>query len=1214
LGSDQKYELPLKWRDDGSADNSWTIPREAKLGTYSLNMELPGKSSEPRFKPSGSFRVEEFRVSLMRASILPPPGPLVAPSSVRCGLEVAFLSGGGASNLPVKFRHQVMPGSQPTFEDYEAFIFANGRIEEGIVRRGETPQKEDAFELRSTPMALDKYGAGKTEISGLPKMDRPSELLTELEYSDPNGEIQTVSRHIPLWPSRWLVGMKVESWTVARESIKLQVAVTSIDGKPIRDVPLKVDLYQSKTYSHRTRLVGGFYAYDHYTETKRVGQFCEGTTNEKGLLSCEAPSPVAGNVILQAAVRDPQGQESSCNLATWVVGKDQWWFEASNDDRMDLLPERKRYEPGETARFQVRMPFRQATALVSVEREGVSDIFIKELSGQEPVIELPVKGNYTPNIFVSVLAVRGRVSDVQPTASIDLGRPAFKLGIAEIKVGWKAHQLQVKVSTPKTSCRVREKVPVQVNVRAADGKAPEKGSEVVLVAVDEGLLELLPNDSWSLLEAMMGQRRYAVWTAAAETQVIGKRHFGLKALPTGGGGGKQLTRELFDTLLLWRARVPLDESGEARLEVPLNDSLTSFRIVAIATAGADQFGTGSAVIRSTQDLMLLADLPPLVRQDDRLRAEFTLRNTTDKPMVVETQLKVGGISETFPPSKTDLPGGESRVVGWELKVPTGVETLEYQLVAKTTGAVEDRLKVQQKVIPTVPVRTWQATLLQLDKEQAFDVSRPAEAQPGRGGIQVQLSPSLVSGLTGVTEYMRAYPYGCLEQEISRAVALKDQKQWERIVGRLPAYLDSDGLARYFPSCQFGSEVLTAYVLSVTDEAGWPIPDPLMERMKTGLRGFAEGRINRTSSLPTVDLTVRKLMVLEALSRKGVPITDILDSITVEPNLWPTSAVIDWHNILRKVEWTNRDKRLYEADQILHSRLNFQGTTLGFSTEKDDYWWWLMSSADANANRLILSLLDSPGWREDLPRLVRGALGRQMHGHWSTTIANAWGVLAVGKFSKVFEKELVTGHSSVSLRGKMLTLDWSADPLGKAVRFPWPEAAARLALSHAGDGRPWTTVTSLAAIPLTKPFSSGYLIKRMIVPIEQKKNGNWTRGDLLRVRLELEAQSDMTWVVVQDPIPAGAAILGTGLARDSQLLTQGEKREGWLWPVFEERSQEAYRAYYEVVPKGGWTVQYTLRLNNPGFFNLPPTRVEALYAPEMLGELPNAPIMVRGSGR
>src|SRR4030065_2109168 len=133
---------------------------------------------------------------------------------------------------------------------------------------------------------------------------------------------------------------------------------------------------------------------------------------------------------------------------------------------------------------------------------------------------------------------------------------------------------------------------------------------------------------------MMGRRGYGVRTATAQMQVIGKRHFGLKALPQGGGGGRQVTRELFETLLFWKGRLPLDANGEASVEVPLNDSITSFRIVAVATGGVGLFGTGATSIQSTQDLMVLSGLPPLVGEGDGFTAGFTLRNTTNLTMEV----------------------------------------------------------------------------------------------------------------------------------------------------------------------------------------------------------------------------------------------------------------------------------------------------------------------------------------------------------------------------------------------------------------------------------------------------------------------------------------------------------------------------------------------------------------------------------------------------
>jgi uncharacterized protein YfaS (alpha-2-macroglobulin family) len=131
----------------------------------------------------------------------------------------------------------------------------------------------------------------------------------------------------------------------------------------------------------------------------------------------------------------------------------------------------------------------------------------------------------------------------------------------------------------------------------------------------------------------------------------------------------------------------------------------------------------------------------------------------------------------------------------------------------------------------------------------------------------------------------------------------------------------------------------------------------------------------------------------------------------------------------------------------------------------------------------------------------------------------------------------------------------------------------------------------------------------MTPLERRTPDRWSRGDILRVRLDIDALADMTWVAVSDPVPAGATILGTGLGRDSRLLAADDDRREAVRPAFEERSFEGFRAYFERAPKGTWTVEYTLRLNQSGTFGLPPSRVEALYAPEVYGEIPNAKLEV-----
>jgi len=346
---------------------------------------------------------------------------------------------------------------------------------------------------------------------------------------------------------------------------------------------------------------------------------------------------------------------------------------------------------------------------------------------------------------------------------------------------------------------------------------------------------------------------------------------------------------------------------------------------------------------------------------------------------------------------------------------------------------------------------------------------------------------------------------------------------------------------------------------------------------------------------------------------------MLGSIQINPNLWPTSAVLDWIGILQRVpSIPERDKRLAEADQIIRARLNYQGSRVGFSNEERDYWWWLMVGGDTNASRLVLTVLNNPTWRDDMPKLINGAIQRQSHGHWGTTTANVWGGLALNKFSEKFEAEPVAGSTKAAYEqggsvASSQSFNWTASGGGK-LQLPWPAsgspAQGTLKLNHDGRGKPWVTVQSLAAVQLKAPFSSGYRMTKTVVAVEQKEKGVYSRGDIVRINLEIDAQTDMSWVVVTDPIPGGATLLGSGLGRDSAISTGGERPSGSAWLAYEERSFEAFRSYYEYVPKGKFTISYTIRLNNAGAFNLPQTRVEAMYAPEMFGEIPNAKITVK----
>lgn len=1225
IGGEDHFTLPLKWDARGVATSQWKIPETAKLGSYEVKVSNGWQSN-------AEFRVSDFRLPAYKGSIRPSKARMGGVKEVPMALSLAYLNGGGASGQKVQVSG-MLSGAYLHFKEYRAFDFQ-------WPGDGENGNELVADKLEVT---LDKHGDAKTPITLREKVTRPMRLLAEMTFPDPNGEIQTISSETELWPAEVAVGVRLKDEHGSRGARVLQAVALDLQGKPSANVPVKISATREIGYTHRKRIVGGFYSYETDTQHEDLGQVCSGKTDGRGFMTCEIATDKPGNITMRVEARDGSGNVSIAGTSFWSSGDGDVWFDQEDQDRMEISPAKREYQAGETARITVHTPFREATALIAVEREGIVETFVRQLRRHDPVIEIPVKAEWGPNVFVSVLAVRGRLRETpwysflqwgwrtpvewyreyrtgtpQPTAMVDLARPGYKFGLTELQVGKAGLELKVNVSTDQPVYAPRATAKVKIKVALPDGKVPPEGTEVAVAAVDRALLELAPNPSWNLLDAMLQEHAYLIETSTAQMQVVGKRHFGKKALPAGGGGGKLSTRELFDTLLYWNPKVRLDAKGETTVNVPLNDSLTAFKLVAIADVGPGLFGTGEAEIVSKQDLQITSGITPYIREGDRYRAGVTVRNGTERAMQVSVAGNAG--KQALTAQKIKLEAGAAQEVAWILQAPEGVEAMPWRIEAtEQNGKAVDRIKLTQKIVPRVPVTVQQASFMRLEAPYAVPAQPPAGALPGKGGIEVTLSASLAGQTAGLQRYFEQYPYSCLEQKTSVAVGLHDEKRWEAVAGNLQGYLDANGFAQYFPGAGQGSDALTAHVLVVTQAAGFKIPDAPRQRMEQALVNFVNGKVKPTYWAPRELLPERRLHALEALARMGKADARMLGAFEFKPINMATTTLIDWYSILRRVkDAPEREARLAEVERELRNRMSYAGGRLVFSTEKGDYWWWLMMSGEVNALRLLDTAIDDPAWKDDMPALLRGALLRQSKGHWGTTTANVWGVLALDKFAKRFEAEPVSGTTAVALAADDRQWTWKGQDKteqGK-LNLPWPveasEKPATFKMAQQGNGKPWVSLMLSAAVP-DKETDSGFKISRSLTPVEQKVEGQWNRGDIVRVRVDVESAQSMSWVVLSDPTPGGAGILGN-TARDSMIARDGENDHFWqdndAWPTFTERGFGFFRAYYDYVPKGHFWFEYTVRLNNSGEFSLPATRVEAMYAPEVFGELPNAKMAVK----
>ncbi len=1248
------HKSEIQWNAHGAAHSTWRIPANAKLGRYLARIQ----DSASGATYDAQFQVEEFRAPVFDAQLSGAPlWRTATQQELPVVVSLNYLAGGAAAGERVFVQGRWTMGAPALVAGFE---FTNRRLAPFAT------QAEPALAL-----TLDNKGEARTTIHP-PAAQHAITLLAEMQFSDPNGEVQSIAQRLPLWPHPVKVGVRatVQPGAAGNASRAVELAGVALGAthQPLSGRNLRFTVARARSNS------AGY-----FEVTGEENAACQAATNAQGQARCEwlppaaATAPVTNEVWLVAAHADGEPHVATAILYDWQL---RWAPSAAvlEIEGLNAQDANAALAPGDTAQLRVRAPFIPAAMLLTIEREGVLAHSVHTIDVAETRLPLELKGHYAPNVQIAASFVRP-LSAAQATSQNPAGRLETSAQHAiMLRVRPTAYALAVTVKPQRDEARPRESVPVTVTVRTPQG-APAAGARVTLIAVDDALLALRPNSTWNLFAAMTRQRaamfihhtlatllareiatgrqrdfrpqdeRLSQWDATQPgvrgfdrpTPALRAAAYPAAAPPPTAAGGATgaagaTVRSDFSSLALWQTEIVTDAQGTATLDVPLNDSLTRWRIVAVATHQADRFGTGDATLRTVQPLQVVSGLPLSVRSGDALVQKVTLRNTTKAPLTLDFSARAQLLSDDGLTVAADAARGllisrrltlkaeENQEVTWPVSVPEGVARMQWRIAVQSAD-LGDAIDIEQMVTPSVPITVRQALLLQVEKSATLPIAQPGGARANAGGVAVDWKASLGdAALIEVRKWMQAYPFICLEQKTSKLAALGDREGWELLMRELPKYLDNSGLARYFPATQLpGSETLTAYVLDTAAALKWSLPAPEKARMLHALREQFSGRAQALDWAPQ-DVSMARALALQATLIEQEPARALERVVSpLDMAALPTTALVDWVRYLlaSPKDATNatnatRGDALKEAANTLRSRYDVQGTRLNWRNEARENWWWFMWNGNLAAARTAWIVnrwsLEDASWKDELPLLVTGLVGRQQQGHWGTTTANVWGAIALAEFARTREAEPVTGASSMRLGGQSATVTW---PTVASTALSWPAQGAKdtLTLSHAGTGAPWATVAIRAAVKLDKPVAQGLSLSRAVTPVAQKVTGIWSVGDVARVTLSMSSSASLTWVVVRDPVPSGATILGRGLARESTLAQQGQQRAG-AWPVFEERAAESYRGYYRYVPQGQWRVEYTVRLNNAGTFEFPPARVEAMYAPEIFGETPILPLIVQ----
>jgi hypothetical protein len=391
---------------------------------------------------------------------------------------------------------------------------------------------------------------------------------------------------------------------------------------------------------------------------------------------------------------------------------------------------------------------------------------------------------------------------------------------------------------------------------------------------------------------------------------------------------------------------------------------------------------------------------------------------------------------------------------------------------------------------------------------------------------------------------------------------------------------------------------------MTAASGLKLPDEPKKAMIKALQGVVDGRLG-ADRLGPYDRRLVRIAALGALARNNASSVSLMNAADIAPADMATTALADWLVAIERTPGlSNAAKLRGVAEGELRKRLVYEGTRLDLA-DSDRAPWWMMVSGDEMAIRALDAVLGQKGWDDDAGKMMVGIAQRQERGHWDTTPANAWGAVLVRRFAAAYPAVAVGGTTRASLNGNDAVQSWPMP--ADAAPLSLPLSAGSLALRHDSAAGPWAFVSVRAAVPLTQPLNAGYKIKKTVTPVSAKVAGQWSRGDVVKVRIEVTAAAGRSWVVINDPVPPGATVI-SALGGQSELLAR-EADGSDSWPSYTERGNDAWRAYFEWMDGGTHSIEYVMRLNGSGRFTLPATRVEAMYSPEIRAQWPNAPLTV-----
>lgn len=1184
----------------GSAD----LDPDAPTGVYTLVMNIDGERHTHDIVVA-AYKKPEFTVT-----VTPGKKRYVRGETLTATVSGQYYFGAPLAGAKVEYHVYSSPDWVSEFpDDYEYDSSEDG-----------SPDYHES----SDEVSGESYVSGKAVLddNGLATITIPPERQDKITPDGPQNLTYSVSATVTESANRevaaegeisvssgdFRISVSPEGY-VAAPGVAMPVTIVARDygGNPVANTAVSLEYGYEAWQRH-----GDEYSY------KRAGAL-NVTTGPDGRVNLPVTPPRSGSMILKARAYD-----GSKHL---IVGRASLWAVSDNGDETDsvyadlsLMTDKRRYNPGDTARVLINAEHTGESVLLSVEGARVYRTQVVPMTKRSMVVRVPIRPEYGPNIFLVACYVRDKkfARSETPLRVTTVDR--------DVKITIQADRrppVQPAPTGVTHLVRYQPGDPITYTVRSTDAQGRPVPCEFSFGVVDEAIYALKEDDPTALRDSFYPRRVNQVSTIYSFAVVY--RGDADKAEP-------QITaRKRFPDTAYWEPALHTDANGQATIRFALPDSLTTWRATATAHTTDTRIGRAVQKVLTSKDFFVRLETPRFLTQRDNSRLLALVHNETETSLsaivrITATNMTVAGDasqSVTVGPGKiaqvswpvTAVGMGKTllRVTAWTVGGPTYKDGIETSLPIRPHGR-----ESVTAFVGSVSGARPETEVLRFDPTAVPEASR----------LTIRITPTVFNAVEGGLDYLIGYPYGCTEQTMSRFLPdmLVEHAMKEHAMppppnsANLPKMVHT-GLARLY---QFQHREtggwgwwehdaddpwMTAYViygLSTARAQGYPVSKSVMSK---GCKAAAK--------LADKMISDEKAFLIYALASAG----DLENARKLRKSI--------------DLKYVHAEglAHLILADKLLGtSDANVIAAWNALSKSNGTMLSWPYENSTANSDSLTATAVGLQAMialNPNDPRIlgmVRWLLWKRTGDYWASTRGTSWTLAALCDYLRTQSSQSPGGDVRIRLNGKLLQIiTLTPDALReKEIVLRVPTLMLRpdkndVTFERSDGAAPVFYSVELRQMAPKEDLPSfnpaEYTVSREYLRVVPKRAGQdtWTlqtepthnslqAGDRIRVRLTIDASRDLPYVLIEDPFPAGCEVTERGEA--------GESDDWSFWWSNTDVRDDRIAFFARTLPKGKHVIEYNLRAQTPGEYHTLPTLLQAMYDPDTRAESMEARVVVK----